>query len=198
MTGILVFCLFLGGSGVAVEPEKRAYPMALGVDASSEGLLLVYGMPDMSESTGQEKEEEDGGARVLQISGGDFVQIEQAYDRSQEKLLDMGHLQVLVLGRTLVEDGRWRLVLDYLKQENLVGEDLYVFEAENAAEILKWNGEENSSAGEYITGMMENRMSGEKRAAVTLRELFYEKYKEDRLLKLPFVRVDNGSLEIDV
>mgnify|MGYP004429997369 FL=1 len=46
--------------------------------------------------------------------------------------------------------------------------------------------------------MMENRMSGEKRAAVTLRELFYEKYKEDRLLKLPFVRVDNGSLEIDV
>ena len=172
--------------------------MALGVDASSEGLLLVYGMPDMSESTGQEKEEEDGGARVLQISGGDFVQIEQAYDRSQEKLLDMGHLQVLVLGRTLVEDGRWRLVLDYLKQENLVGEDLYVFEAENAAEILKWNGEENSSAGEYITGMMENRMSGEKRAAVTLRELFYEKYKEDRLLKLPFVRVDNGSLEIDV
>lgn len=186
------------GCGVAVEPEKRAYPMALGVDASSEGLLLVYGMPDMSESTGQEKEEEDGGARVLQISGGDFVQIEQAYDRSQEKLLDMGHLQVLVLGRTLVEDGRWRLVLDYLKQENLVGEDLYVFEAENAAEILKWNGEENSSAGEYITGMMENRMSGEKRAAVTLRELFYEKYKEDRLLKLPFVRVDNGSLEIDV
>ena len=110
----------------------------------------------------------------------------------------MGHLQVLVLGRTLVEDGHWRLVLDYLKQENLVGEDLYVFEAENAAEILKWNGEENSSAGEYITGMMENRMSGEKRAAVTLRELFYEKYKEDRLLKLPFVRVDNGSLEIDV
>ena len=198
VTGILVFCLFLGGCGVAVEPEKRAYPMALGVDASSEGLLFVYGMPDMSESTGQEKEEEDGGARVLQISGGDFVQIEQAYDRSQEKLLDMGHLQVLVLGRTLVEDGRWRLVLDYLKQENLVGEDLYVFEAENAAEILKWNGEENSSAGEYITGMMENRMSGEKRAAVTLRELFYEKYKEDRLLKLPFVRVDNGSLEIDV
>ena len=198
VTGILVFCLFLGGCGVAVEPEKRAYPMALGVDASSEGLLLVYGMPDMSESTGQEREEEDGGARVLQISGGDFVQIEQAYDRSQEKLLDMGHLQVLVLGRTLVEDGRWRLVLDYLKQENLVGEDLYVFEAENAAEILKWNGEENSSAGEYITGMMENRMSGEKRAAVTLRELFYEKYKEDRLLKLPFVRVDNGSLEIDV
>lgn len=88
----------------------------------------------------QGKEEEDGGARLLQISGSDFTQIEQAYDRSQEKLLDMGHLQVLVIGQTLVEDGRWRMVLDYLKQEAFVGEDLYVFEAENAAEILNWQG----------------------------------------------------------
>ena len=74
-------------------------------------------MPDLSESTGQGKEEEDGGSRVLQISGADFTRIEKMYDQSQEKLLDMGHLQVLVMGRTLVEDGRWRMVLDYLKQE---------------------------------------------------------------------------------
>lgn len=198
MTGLLSFCLFLTGCGAAVEPEKRTYPMALGVDASPEGLLLIYGMPDMSESTGQEKEEEDGGARILQIRGSDFAQIEQAYDRSQEKLLDMGHLQVLVIGKTLAEDGRWSLLLDYLKQENFTGEDLYVFEAENPLEILKWQGEDNSSAGEYITGMMENRMTGKNRTAVTLREVFYKKYKEDRLPELPFVGIENGSLEISV
>lgn len=28
-----------------------------------------------------------------------------------------------------------------------------------AQEVLKWQGENNSSAGEYITGLMENRMS---------------------------------------
>lgn len=198
MACILSFCLFLTGCGAAVEPEKRTYPMALGVDASPEGLLLIYGMPDMSESTGQEKEEEDGGARILQIRGSDFAQIEQAYDRSQEKLLDMGHLQVLVIGKTLAEDGRWSLLLDYLKQENFTGEDLYVFEAENPLEILKWQGEDNSSAGEYITGMMENRMTGKNRTAVTLREVFYKKYKEDRLPELPFVGIENGSLEISV
>ena len=60
-------------------------------------------------------------------------------------------LQVLVMGRTLVEDGRWRMVLDYLKQEIFVGEDLYVFEAEDAGEILNWHGEDNSSAGEYLS-----------------------------------------------
>ena len=31
--------------------------MALGVDASEEGICLTYGMPDLSESTGQGKEE---------------------------------------------------------------------------------------------------------------------------------------------
>lgn len=198
VTGILAVCLLFSGCGSAVEPEKRTYPMALGADASPEGILLTYGMPDLSESTGQGKEEDSGGMRVLQISGVDFSQIEQAYDRSQEKLLDMGHLQVLVIGKTLVEDGRWRMLLDYLKQEDFVGEDLYVFEAENASEILSWQGEDNSSVGEYITGLVENRMSGKNTMVVTLRELFYERYKEDRLLMLPSVSIENGSLEVAV
>ena len=196
--GILSFCLLLGGCGAAVEPEKRMYPMALGVDASPEGICFTYGMPDLSRSTGQGKEEEDGGAKVLQISGTDFLQIEKIYDQSQEKLLDMGHLQVLVIGRELVEDGRWRMVLDYLKQEPFTGEDLYVFEAENAGEILEWHGEDNSSAGEYITGLIRNRISRENITAVTLRELFYEKYREDKILRLPMVEIREESLEVKV
>ena len=59
VTGILSVSLFMSGCGAAVEPEKRMYPMALGVDASEEGICLTYGMPDLSESTGQGKEEED-------------------------------------------------------------------------------------------------------------------------------------------
>ena len=190
--------MFLAGCAAAGEPEKTPYPMARGADASSEGFLLTYGMPDMSEATGQEKGETDRDAGVLQISGRNFEQIEQAYNRSQKKMLDMGHLQVLIIGKTLAEDGRWRQIVDYLKQEAFVGEDLYVFEAENAAEILQWKSEDNSSVGEYITGLMENRMSGKKKAVVTLRELFYERYKEDRILQLPSVQIRNGSLEVDV
>ena len=89
-------------------------------------------------------------------------------------------------------------MLDYLKQEIFVGEDLYVFEAEDAGEILNWHGEDNSSAGEYITGLIRNRMSGGNITAVTLRELFYEKYKEDKILRLPIVKIRNGSLEVEV
>ena len=75
-----------------------------------------------------------------------------------------------------------------------MGEDLYVFEAEDAGEILNWHGEDNSSAGEYITGLIRNRMSGGNITAVTLRELFYEKYKEDKILRLPIVKSGSGSI----
>lgn len=192
----LVFSLFMGGCGSAVEPEKRMYPLAVGVDASAEDILVSYGMPDLSRSTGQGKEEEDGSTRVLQISGSDFREIEQIYDRSQEKFLDMGHVQVFVLGQTILEDGRWRMVLEYLKQEPFTGEDIYVFVTSQAQEVLKWQGENNSSAGEYITGLMENRMSEQRNQAVTLRDVFYRWYKEDSLPVLPRITVTDSSLEI--
>ena len=147
ISGVLICSIMLGGCAGAVEPEKRMYALALGVDASEDGLLVSYGMPDLPESTGQGKEEENGSTRVLAIRGENFTQIEEAYDRSQEKFRDLGHLQVLVLGKPLLEDGRWELVLDYLKQEAFVGEDLYVFQAENAGQVLNWQGQDNSSLG---------------------------------------------------
>lgn len=41
-------------------------------------------------------------------------------------------------------------------------------------------------------------MSGGNITAVTLRELFYEKYKEDKILQLPTAKIRNGSLEVEV
>ena len=51
----LVLVIILTGSGcAAVEPEKRAYPLALGAGVSENGFVLKYAMPDMSTATGQE------------------------------------------------------------------------------------------------------------------------------------------------
>ena len=83
----------------------------------------------------------------------------------------MGHLQAQVLVETLLKDGRWQMVLDYLKDEPIVGEDLYIYRAENVQEILSWQGEDNSSLGEYLTGLIENRMS-EKHVKTVTRKLY--------------------------
>lgn len=193
---MLAFCLSFSGCASSVEPEKRRYPSALGVDEAPEGFMLTYGMPDLSQSTGQGKEEENGSAGVLSVSGADFDQIEDMYNHSQEKFLDMGHLQVLILGDTIIQNGKWREVLDYIKQEPFTGEDLYVFRADNAKAVLSWSGEGNSSVGEYITGLVENRMKDQKISVVTLRDVFYEKYKSGNLPELPFIEITQESLRV--
>lgn len=73
---------------------------------------------------------------------------------------------------------------------------MYVFLAENASEVLKWRGEKNSSVGEYLTGLMENRMSSQKMKNVTLREVLHEKYKTGGLPPLPTIRVTEKELQV--
>lgn len=178
---------FLSGCG-GVEPEKRKYPLAMGVDFSEGNYVVTYGMADLVEATGQEKPEENGDdANVLTIQGATFGEIEEVYNQSQEKYLDLGHLEVLVLGKNMLGDKKWKMLLQYLKEEPFVGENIYVFQTENAAELLSWRNKEDTSLGEYVMGIMKNRVSGQQRNGVTLRDLFYQAAKEEALPILPYI-----------
>ena len=194
---VLAFCLVLGGCASAVEPEKRMYPLALGVDIRDGEFVFSYGMPDLAKATGQEKGGEKNKGR-LEISGYDFDEIERKYNQSQSKFLDMGHLEALVLGEALRIENKWDEALEYLKKKPFIGEDMYVFEAADAGEIISWKGQDSASAGEYLTGMMENRMGREKMKKVTLREVFYEKYKSGNLCMLPKVVTDGENLIVEM
>ena len=68
----LCFVVFFSGCA-AIEPEKRMYPLALGVNSEESGFSLIYGMPDLPQATGQEKQEELGSETVLSITGSDFT-----------------------------------------------------------------------------------------------------------------------------
>lgn len=191
---VLVLCLFLGGCA-GVDPEQRMYALALGVDGTEEGFAVTYGTPDMSAATGQEKPDENG-REVLTIEGETFGEIEEVYGRSQEKFMDMGHLEALIIGEDLILDGRWQEVLSYLEEQPFVGENLYVFRAERAEEILKWNGGQGSSVGEYLRGLLENDFSGKrKKKGITLRELYHQKYKDGTLPKLPRLVLQGDELQ---
>ncbi|MCD8155464.1 MAG: GerAB/ArcD/ProY family transporter [Clostridiales bacterium] len=192
---LLGVSMFLGGCA-AVEPENRNYPLALGVDWDGENLTLSYGMPDLPEATGQEKTEENG-ISLLSLSGVDFEEIEAAYSRSQEKILDMGHLEVLILGEPVLGDKVWERVLEYLKEEPSVGEDVYVFRSAGAREVLSWDGARDTSVGEYITGMLENPAGREEKASVTLREVYYAWYESGTLPELPEISVQGDLLVLE-
>ena len=87
---LMVFILSCTGCA-GIEPEKRMYPLAMGVDVSEGEYILTYAMPDLPRATGQGKEEEDGN-QTLQVRGKSFEEIKSRYERSQEKYLDIGHL----------------------------------------------------------------------------------------------------------
>lgn len=193
LAAVLSAMLFLAGCA-GVEPEKRMYPLALGADTSDDGFVLTYGMPDLPQATGQEKPEEDGSVSVLTITGADFKEIEAQYNRTQEKYLDMGHLQVLILGSRILGDGSWNTLLEYLEQEPFVGENVYVFRTENPKEVLEWKNGKGTSIGEYLIGMLENRMAGEQKKGVTLREVYHKRYLSGEMPQIPEIRM-NGNEE---
>lgn len=192
---ILFISVFLLGGCAAIEPEKRMYPLALGVDSYGEETELIYGMPDLPQATGQEKQEEDKNQKVIPISGKDFYEIEDIYNRSQEKYLDMSHLQVILIGDQILENGRWQKLLAYLDQDPFVGENVYLFRTESPKDVLAWDSG-GTSVGEYLTGLLENRLPERQKKGVTLRQVYHQWYQDGTMAELPVIRLENEEIQV--
>lgn len=195
LLGVLSILFFLTGCG-GVEPEKRMYPLSLGADLIDGKFQLTYGIPDLPKSTGQEKNGEDQGNAAPSIVGENFSEIENLYSRTQEKYLDMGHLEILVLGQSLLDGSRWEQVLNYLKQEPAIGENVYAFRCNSAAEAVAWVSPQETSLGEYLLGLLENNPNGSPGQAVTLREVYHEFYDRGALPVLPEIEIQGEELEV--
>lgn len=187
--------LFLSGC-TGVEPEKRLYPLALGIDLNKNKFEVTYGMTDLSQATGQEKPEEGGTEQVLSISGVNFSEIKEIYDRSQDKYLDMGHVQILVLGERLIVQQQWDTVLNYLKEEPFLGENIYVFWTQDVKALMEWKGGGTSSVGEYIIGLMENPYAVKKKKGITLRQIYHQWYATGELLQIPQIVMENDKIQV--
>lgn len=194
--GCIFLALVLTCSGCAgIEPEKRMYPLALGIDVSGDDFVISYGMPDLPDATGQGKEEENTDHSVLTLKGNDFEAIQKLYDRSQNRYLDIGHLEVIIMGNELMESGRWEDFLNYLKMEPLAGENIYLFRTEDPEAVLKWDSG-GASIGDYLTGLLENRVPTQQKEGVTLRQVYHQWYQDRTLLALPQITLVDGELEV--
>ena len=189
---LMIYLLMLSGCA-GIEPEKRMYPLALGVEQSENGWKFIYGMPELPSAEGQEKEE--SGNSALAITGVDFETIEKIYNRSQEKYLDMGHLQVLILQNSLVQSERWSELLSYLEKEPLIGENVYIFRTENPTELMDWN-KDGTSIGEYLPGLLENRIPDQEKNGTTLRQVYRQWYENETLPAIPEIILQNGEIQV--
>ncbi len=185
MLACLTFAL-CGCSGV--DPEKRLYPLVMSVDYENSQYRIAYGMANLPGATGQDKPEEDRATNVS-LSGRTFDEIDSEYDRSQEKYLDISHLQVLILGEEVIRQNQCASLFNYLKGNPLVGEDLYVFRASDVEEVMSYQGKDNQSIGEYLVGIYENRPYSQKKSGVTLRQVYNSWYGQEGLPALPLIKL---------
>lgn len=196
MAACLMFLMMCSLTGCAgIEPEKRMYPLALGIDLAGEDYVMTYGMPDLPQATGQGKEEEGKNPSVLTIQGEDFSEIEKIYERSQEKYLDIGHLQVIIMGKNLLDSPKWEEFLRYLKKDPLAGENIYLFQAEDPGSVINWD-RGGTSAGEYLKGLLENRTSSQQKEGVTLRQIYHRWYESGTLPDLPEIIQSGNGIQV--
>lgn len=195
MTALSLLVLFLSGCG-GVEPEKRMYPLSLIAEEQDGKLIIYYEMPDLPKTTGQGKAEEGEAPSLLRFQGADFAEIEREYNQSQEKYLDLGHLQVVILEEKLISSGKWKRVLEYLKEECMVGEDIYVFQTEETVQLLKWQKESGTTIGMTLKGILENDNIPREHQGVTLRQVYHDWYEKDALIKLPEIKTEDERIEI--
>ena len=195
---LMILLWSMWGCG-GVEPEKRAYPLVVSVDIQDGQYQVIYGMANLSFSTGQDKSggnSGENGNTTLLFTGNDMQEILQMYNRTQESYLDLGHVQVFILGKNLT--GRPRdldQVLQYLENQPILGDGANVFVSEDPKKIMELNGSRVESLGTYLTGIYENRPDDREDMMVTLQDV-YREWHRGGSLTLPDLDVEEDFPEI--
>ena len=191
--------LFLGGCQI-VEPEKRAYPLVIGLDKRLEEYQVSLGMAQLAVSTGQEKEggdeQNNDSQQMIFLTGSSQEEIMDEYNRTRELYLDPGHVQVIIFGKELLKDSEgMEKILAGMEKENSLGNSAFVFQANDPEQIVEMNGTEIESLGQYLTGIYENRP--EKQQPVLLSDVYLMYHRKESLEKIPeLIPKPEGILEI--
>lgn len=196
---ILLFAIWALVDFRVVEPEKRSYPMVIGLDWQ-EGQYQVYLVSaSLSETTGQgksgdEKQEGEGNGLVF-LQGKTEEEVMEKYETERELYLDIGHVRAVVFGPgLLMDDEHYEKVLKRMEQDTALGNSAYVFRAEDVGKVLAANGNEVESLGAYLAGMYENRTtSGD---PWTLAKLYNQMHRGQTPQALPVVTLSDQGLKV--
>lgn len=180
-----------------IEPEVRAYPLAIGIDYTGQLYRIFYAMPDMAAYAGDGKNTEMQNLTWL-YEGTDFQDIEKQVRSSRQQLLDLGHVQVLLFSEGLLNSGQpYEQVLTYFEEKKELGSGAYVFSCVNLEEIMKQNGEITDSLGEYLVDLVDKEEGVEQREKPkTLQTLYNAWYNGEAVPKLLRVVLEKEYIKV--
>lgn len=201
LAGVLTAAFLMGLSGCQiVEPEKRAYPLVVGIDWQQGQYQICLGMARLAVSTGQGKEGGDGqegnNSGALVLTGESREEIMKIYNSTQELYLDPGHVQAVIFGSgILAEDERMRGVLEEMEGETGLGNGAYVFKSDDVRDVLGTNGNQVESLGKYLSGIYENRT--DEGNPVTLAQVYLGIHNGEGMPEIPEIWVLGEEIMIE-
>lgn len=196
---ILLFAIWALGDFRIVEPEKRSYPMVIGLDWQAGQYQVYLVSASLSETTGQgksgdEKQTGEGNGMVF-LQGATEDEVRERYETERELYLDIGHVRAVVFGPGLLtDDEHYEKVLKRMEQDTALGNSAYAFRAEDVGRVLAANGNEVESLGAYLAGIYENRTdTGDPR---TLAKLYNQMHQGQMPQTLPLVTLSDQGLKV--
>lgn len=196
-SGLIVLAL-LGLSGCGISLEDRVFPMSIGADYENGHYRIVYGIPQLSKVTGQNKEEtQSGEEQALVYEGMTPEDAQEEFNENQENYLDMGHIKAIILGEHLMENREaLEEFLGYLEENPAVAGNIYVFVTEDMEELMSLDGQGVDSVGDYLTGILENTLDKKEQKAVLLQDLYNAWHRKEEFPRLPEVTIMNKKPSI--
>lgn len=199
ITVILIALLLVGCGGI--EPEDRAYPLALIVDYDSDSEMyeLEFSMADLSQITGQGKSDDpqEKKREELAYQAKSLEKIVQEYRSSQEYFLDLGHVQAIFLGPGILEQKtQTEELIRYLVEQPVLGRNAAVFTCTDPVKLMQAGEKLSDSLGEYLSGIYENYPENQRWEPVTLGDVFYTWYENKKIPKLPEVWTDGEEIKV--
>ena len=146
-----VLLLILALTQKNIDIEDRNYALILGMDEKQSGQWqATYSFADLSKVAQTKGKGAESVSAIYR--GANHEEIEEQYERKQDKELEYGHLKVLILGQELVKDeGQYDNFLKELRRRDEYSRNILVFCAqEEASAIVKLD--------ETINGLLSDRL----------------------------------------
>ena len=155
-------------------------------------------MVSLAESTEQGKsgQESNGQQGFLLLEGKNREEIMEQYNKTQNLYLDVGHVQALILGENLLkEEAKSKKLLLELQSEKSLGKGAYVYQTQFMEEVFVKNGKDDSSLGQYLTGIYENRI--EQSNHTNLGQVYRQMEQGNIKEYLPTIQMVNEQIYVD-
>ena len=155
-------------------------------------------MSNINQPTGEGEggDEEKGKSVSYEVSS--FSQAEQMDARSDEKVLDYGHLKAIIFSGELIKDHRlWRQIKKELEHKSNLAGTVYVFSTNQTGQkCISLEKEMNTSLGDYLDKMMSNHQKDGKKG-YTLGKLLKDEAEGEKAPSFPRLLIQNQRIILE-